>query len=386
MCYVMSSDSWLWIMVECGLVHMWMCTSLCAYVCSHVCTHTCVPCMPPCMIAFKHTFAAMWVERSTLVGGWACEGVCILKSFCPHAHPQLHSASFLLTCVVYFPTVKYLPAALGNQPTSQQIVSTHKSKYYHFFGWHDGIQSHRVCSVWNNSIAHMRSCCAEQHGERWEWEQWDVCRIDIVWIRNNNTIDSIINTLHFFFTYLHQDDAIYSHNSQITFHQSTDRATEGGEASNKKIQDEVKQSRFPRHANTSRAPDRASPLYIPGCVKSPCRTPAIVCKTSRVEPIPQFQRMVGARREQRCWGGEGGRRQSGSVRSCLLIPELTASLCVRQTPQPRVAPPWRNVHTPLLHATDCTPSFAPSSWVLFVPGITHKRARALTQPHTRSCP
>lgn len=41
MCYVMSSDSWLWIMVECGLVHMWMCTSLCAYVCSHVCTHTC---------------------------------------------------------------------------------------------------------------------------------------------------------------------------------------------------------------------------------------------------------------------------------------------------------------------------------------------------------
>lgn len=190
----------------------------------------------------------------------------------------------------------------------------------------------------------------------------------------------------FFFTYLHQDDAIYSHNSQITFHQSTDRATEGGEASNKKIQDEVKQSRFPRHANTSRAPDRASPLYIPGCVKSPCRTPAIVCKTSRVEPIPQFQRMVGARREQRCWGGEGGRRQSGSVRSCLLIPELTASLCVRQTPQPRVAPPWRNVHTPLLHATDCTPSFAPSSWVLFVPGMTHKRARALTQPHTRSCP
>lgn len=109
----------------------------------------------------------------------------------------------------------------------------------------------------------------------------------------------------FFFTYLHQDDAIYSHNFQITFHQSTDRATEGGEASNKKIQDEVKQSRFPRHANTSRAPDKASPLYIPGCVKSPCRTPAIVCKTSRVEPIPQFQRMVGARREQRCWGGEG---------------------------------------------------------------------------------
>lgn len=75
MCYVMSSDSWLWIMVECGLVHMWMCTSLCAYVCSHVCTHTRVPCMPLCMIAFKHTFAAMWVERSTLVGGlsvWGC--------------------------------------------------------------------------------------------------------------------------------------------------------------------------------------------------------------------------------------------------------------------------------------------------------------------------
>lgn len=89
-----------------------------------------------------------YVSRAKYTSGGAeREGVCILKSFCPHAHPQLHSASFLLTCVVYFPTVKYLPAALGNQPTSQQIVSTHKSKYYHFFGWHDGIQSHRVCSV-----------------------------------------------------------------------------------------------------------------------------------------------------------------------------------------------------------------------------------------------
>lgn len=61
----------------------------------------------------------------------------ILRSYCPHAHPQLHSVSLLLTCAVHFPTVKYLPAAPGNQPTSQQIVSPHKSKYYHSFGRHE---------------------------------------------------------------------------------------------------------------------------------------------------------------------------------------------------------------------------------------------------------
>jgi len=45
--------------------------------------------------------------------------------------------SYILTKVVHFPTVKYLAAALGNQPTSQQIVSHHESKCYIFFGRHD---------------------------------------------------------------------------------------------------------------------------------------------------------------------------------------------------------------------------------------------------------
>lgn len=92
--YVMSQNTWFWIMADCGLVYMWACASACAAVRAH----TCGPRMPPCMIAFKHAFAFPREERSIPVGGWACEGVCILRSYCPHAHPQLHSASLLLTC------------------------------------------------------------------------------------------------------------------------------------------------------------------------------------------------------------------------------------------------------------------------------------------------
>lgn len=86
----------------------------------------------------------------------------------------------------------------------------------------------------------------------------------------------------------------------------------------------------------------------------------------------------------------GGRGESGSVRSCLLIPELTASLRVRQTPHPTALPPRRNAHTPLLHATfhhvhpprsllRCAPPCsryggtedAASCWGLFAPRLTH---------------
>lgn len=52
----------------------------------------------------------------------------------------------------------------------------------------------------------------------------------------------------------------------------------------------------PRHANTHPAPKWVLPLHIPGCVKSPCRTPAVVSTVSRVEPIPRIKRMVGGRR------------------------------------------------------------------------------------------
>ncbi|KAK5915031.1 hypothetical protein CesoFtcFv8_000665 [Champsocephalus esox] len=59
--------------------------------------------------------------------------------------------------------------------------------------------------------------------------------------------------------------------------------------------------------------------------------------------------MVGASRAAE----EGGREESGSVRSCLLIPKLTASLRVRQTPHPTALPPCTDTHTPFLHATFC---------------------------------
>lgn len=48
--------------------------------------------------------------------------------------------------------------------------------------------------------------------------------------------------------------------------------------------------------------------------------------------------------------GRGGRGDSGSVRSCL-IPELTASLFLRQTQHPTVLPPRTDADAPLLHAT-----------------------------------
>lgn len=104
-----------------------------------------------------------------------------------------------------------------------------------------------------------------------------------------------------------------------------------------------------RHAITHPAPKWAPPLHIPGCVKSPRRTPAAV---STSEPCgAESPVSANGRYEEGSWGGEGGERASGSVRSCLLIPELTASLHVRQTPHPTALPPRRNTHTPLLHAT-----------------------------------
>ena len=83
----------------------------------------------------------------------------------------------------------------------------------------------------------------------------------------------------------------------------------------------------------------------------PCRTPAVVSTASRVEPIPRVQRMVGARRAaEEGRDGWRGRGESGSVRSCLLIPELTASLRVRQTPHP---------HCPCLRAETHTHTSPP---------------------------
>lgn len=64
-----------------------------------------------------------------------------------------------------------------------------------------------------------------------------------------------------------------------------------------------------------RAPERAAPSHIPA--KSPRRTQTGVSKASRVEPIPRFERMVGAGRERASRNSEeeieGGRRESGSV-------------------------------------------------------------------------
>lgn len=114
---------------------------------------------------------------------------------------------------------------------------------------------------------------------------------------------------------------------------------------------------------------------------------------SRLEPIPRFQRMVGARRAAML--RRGGRGESGSVRSCLLLPELTASLRVRQTPHPTALPPRRNAHTPLLHATLCIP-FSGSSTVrvtgdrrcwckllaFICSRLTHTHSLTHTQSHT----
>lgn len=67
-------------------------------LCVQLCVHTRATCLSPCMIAFKRAFAALRDEQSISAGD-EHEGVCILRSYCPHAHPQPHSASILLTCV-----------------------------------------------------------------------------------------------------------------------------------------------------------------------------------------------------------------------------------------------------------------------------------------------
>lgn len=142
---------WVWISV-CGCVYG--CESVCAAL--HV--HTCAPCMPPCMIAFKHAFAAFSEERSTTFGVWACEGVCILRSYCPHAHPQLHSTSLLLTCVFPNSEISACSRRKSANNTTDCLPSYIKLLQFLWPAWREPVSSH-LLSVKQQHCSHELMWC-----------------------------------------------------------------------------------------------------------------------------------------------------------------------------------------------------------------------------------
>lgn len=122
--------------------------------------------------------------------------------------------------------------------------------------------------------------------------------------------------------------------------------------------DEVKQSRSPppcKHASSAK--NGATPLHIPGCVKSPCRTPAVVSTARRVEPIPRFQRMAGARRAEMLErAGRAGRERRGAQ-----LPANTRAHSISPRPSDTTshsrASAEKHTHTsPPCHPLDSPPS------------------------------
>lgn len=153
------------------------------------------------------------------------------------------------------------------------------------------------------------------------------------------------------------EDAIYPHHSQIRFiNPLTGPQREGREATRSYRINSVKiPCKRASSAKTGRAAAHTWSCQIPVQDAGGCEGKRAAW--SRYPGSSEWS-VLG---EQRFWGNgrEGGER-AASVRSCLLIPELTASLRVRQTPHPTALPPRRDAHTPLLHATDGAPPLSVS--------------------------
>lgn len=85
------------------------------------------------------------------------------------------------------------------------------------------------------------------------------------------------------------------------------------------------------------------PLHIPGCVKSPCRTPAVAVWS-------RYSGLVGARRAAE--EGRAGRERLGAQ-----LPANTTAHSISPRPSDTTshspASAQKHTHTPLLHATFC---------------------------------
>lgn len=114
-----------------------------------------------------------------------------------------------------------------------------------------------------------------------------------------------------------------------------------------------------KHASSALMGSTAAHTWL--CQIPPCRTPAVVSTASRVEPIPRFQRMVGARRAAE--EGREGREQLGAQ-----LPANTRAHSISPRPSDTTSHSPASAHTrtsppchlryPPLSLLCCAPLFA----------------------------